>query len=186
MNVYYKKGLKFNRQNKTLIDCYGSYGINLDQGFNIVNLSAMERGWIIAQAFVRGGGEKGMRWHEDGKLLKKPNSIKDLVACTEYLIMKKFTHPNLIGARGSSAGGMLVAQTCLNLYPELYRACILNVPFLDTLTTLLDDSLALTVTDHLEFGNPIENEKDYRMIHSLSPYENLTSKEYPACFIRIS
>ena len=115
----------------------------------------MERGWIIAQAMVRGGGERGISWHEQGKLLQKHNSFYDLISCSEYLIANRITHPNLLATRGTSAGGTLVAQTCLNLRPELYRAVILEVPFLDVLSCLLDDTLPLTKTDHLEFGNPI-------------------------------
>lgn len=174
MHVYYKKGLVLNRKNRVVLEGYGAYGINLNQGFNIVNMTAMERGWVIAQAMVRGGGERGINWHEQGKLHKKPNSFKDLVACAEYLIASRITHPNLLAVKGSSAGGTLAAHTALNMHPELFRACILNVPFLDMLNTLLDDSLPLTVTDHLEFGNPIEDEKIYKLIHSYSPYENLS------------
>lgn len=110
---------------------------------------------------VRGGGEKGIFWHGQGKLQKKPNSFKDFIACAEYLIAQRITHPNLLAARGASAGGTLVAQSCLNIYPELFRACVLNVPFLDVLSSLLDDTLPLAVTDHLEFGNPITDEAAY-------------------------
>jgi oligopeptidase B len=92
----------------------------------------------------------------------------------------------LLAAKGSSAGGTLVAQTCLNMHPELFRACILNVPFLDVLSTLLDDSLPLTATDHLELGNPLLDERAYRLIHSYSPYENLSKQEFPATLLNIS
>ncbi len=95
-----------------------------------------------------------MQWHEQGKLLKKHNSFSDLISCTEYLVANRISHPNLIAALGTSAGGTLVAQTCLNLRPELFKAVILQVPFLDIVSCLLDDSLPLTLTDHLEFGNP--------------------------------
>jgi len=115
----------------------------------------MERGWVIAQANVRGGGDRGVQWHENGKLNKKHNSFQDLIACAEYLVANRITHPNLIAAKGSSAGATLVAHTALNLRPDLFKACILEVPFLDVLTCLLDETLPLTVTDHLEFGNPI-------------------------------
>ena len=101
--------MKLDRRNRTLIEGYGAYGLSLNQGFNIVHTSAMEKGWVIAQAMVRGGGEKGIYWHEQGKLHKKPNSFKDFIACAEYLIAQKITHPNLLAAKGSSAGGTLVA-----------------------------------------------------------------------------
>ncbi len=96
-----------------------------------------------------------------------------MISCSEYLIANRVTHPNLLAARGTSAGGTLVAHTCLNLRPELFRAAILEVPFLDVLSCLLDENLPLTLTDHLEFGNPITDSKIYKIIQSYSPYENL-------------
>lgn len=146
MNVYYKKGMNIdlNRKNRVLLESYGAYGLNQSLGFNVVRTSAMERGWVIADAHVRGGGEKGIEWHDAGKMLNKPNSFLDFVACAEYLVAKRFTHPNLLAAKGTSAGGSLVAQSCLNMRPDLFRACILNVPFLDVLNSLLDESLPLS------------------------------------------
>lgn len=155
MNLYFKKnGFKMNRKNRVLIESYGAYGIPLTQGFNIVNMCAMERGWVLAQAMVRGGGDCGVQWHEKGKLLNKHNSFSDLISCTEFLVANRISHPNLIAATGSSAGGTLVAQTCLNMRPDLYKAVVLEVPFLDIVSCLLDDTLPLSLTDHLEFGNP--------------------------------
>ena len=172
MNVFYKKGMgiDLNRKNRVLLEGYGAYGLNLSQGFNIVKTSAMEKGWVIADAFVRGGGEKGIEWHDQGKMHNKPNSFLDFVACAEYLIAKRITHPNLLAAKGTSAGGTLVAQACLNMRPDLFRACILNVPFLDVLNSLLEDSLPLSETDYLELGNPITDEKIYQLINSYCPY----------------
>ena len=176
MNVYYKKGaMKLDRRNRVLLEAYGAYGINMSQGFNIVKTCAMERGWLIADAFVRGGGEKGIGWHEQGKLHNKPNSMYDFISCAEYLIAQKFTHPNLLAARGVSAGGTLVAHSCLNMRPELFRACVLNVPFLDVLDSLLDDSLPLSATDYLEFGNPLTSPAFYSLINSYCPYQNLSN-----------
>jgi len=109
LNVYFKKGMKLDRKNRVLLEGYGAYGLSLNQGFNIVNTSAMEKGWVIAQAMVRGGGEKGIYWHEQGKLNKKYNTFKDFIACAEFLIANRITHPNLLAAKGSSAGGTLVA-----------------------------------------------------------------------------
>ena len=110
---------------------------------------------------VRGGGEKGIYWHESGKLDKKVNTFKDMQSCVDYLFYKGVTHPNLLAIKGTSAGGSLAAYTSLIHSPELFRASILNVPFLDVLTTLLDEALPLTATDHLEFGNPILDPKAY-------------------------
>ena len=113
------------------------------------------------------------------------NSFLDFNSCAEFLIANRITHPNLLAAKGSSAGGLLVAQACMNMRPELYRAVILNVPFLDVLGCLLDETLPLTVTDHCEFGNPIEDEESYRTIASYSPYENLSNQEYPAVLMKV-
>lgn len=118
--------------------------------------------------------------------MKKPNSFKDFLACAHFLIAERITHPNLLAAKGASAGGMLVAQSCLNMEPDLFRAVVLNVPFLDILNTLLDDTLTLTATDHLEFGNPITDEAAYRLQHSYSPYENLSHQEYPAILMNMA
>jgi len=108
---------------------------------------------------VRGGGDRGINWHDQGKLHNKHNSFSDLISCSEYLIANRITHPNLLAARGSSAGATLIAQTCMNMRPEMFKACILEVPFLDIITCLLDEKLPLTLTDHLEFGNPIIDSK---------------------------
>ena len=162
LNIYFKKGfMKLNRQNRVLMHGYGAYGLTMDTGFSIMNITAMERGWVIAQAMVRGGGERGISWHDDGKLEKKINSFLDFNSCAEFLIANRITHPNLLAAKGGSAGATLVAQACLNMRPDLYRACILDVPFLDVLTCLLDKDLPLSATDHLEFGNPIVDKHIY-------------------------
>ena len=185
MTLIHSSDIPFNRTNKTLITGYGAYGLNLDMGFNIANLAAVEKDWVVAMAHVRGGNEKGPKWHLDGKLKNKMNSIYDFLSCTEYLIANKYTHPNLLAAKGESAGGMLVAQV-LNLRPEYYRAAVLKVPFLDVINTLADTSLPLTLTDYLEFGNPFKSEELYRLISSYSPYENLKKIEYPGIYIDIS
>lgn len=101
MNIYFKKGsVDLNRRNRVLLESYGAYGLNMSQSFNIVKTSAMERGWIIADAFVRGGGERGISWHDQGKLHNRPNVIKDFISCAEYLIANRITHPNLLAAKG--------------------------------------------------------------------------------------
>jgi len=185
LNIYFKKdGFKLNRRNRVVMEGYGAYGISMSQGFSITNLSAMERGYVIAQAQVRGGGERGVLWHQQGKLLNKMNSFHDFNSCAEFLIANRITHPTLLAAKGSSAGGLLVAQS-MNMRPDLYRAVILNVPFLDVLGSLLDETLPLTLTDHLEFGNPIDDEEIYKLIASYSPYENLSSQEYPAILMKV-
>jgi oligopeptidase B len=109
--------------------------------------------------------------------------MRDFVACAEYLIAKRLTHPNILAAKGQSAGATIVASAAMNMRPDLFRACIMRVPFVDVLATLLDDSLPLTATDHLELGNPIADEQIYRLIQSYCPYTNLANKEYPSCLI---
>jgi len=185
MTLIYNSKITRNRTNKCLINGYGAYGLSMDLGFNIANLTAVEKGWVVAMAHVRGGNEKGMKWHQAGKLKNKMNSVNDFISCTEHLIAKGFTHPNLLAAKGESAGGMLIAQVC-NLRPELYRAAVLKVPFLDVVNTLADKSLSLTLTDYLEFGNPFKSEEWYRLINSYSPFENIKRMEYPALYLDIS
>jgi len=160
LTLMHKKGLKLDRKNKTLLEGYGAYGIPMTTEFSITNLSALEKGWVIAKAQVRGGGDKGIAWHEKGKLADKPNSFDDFICCAEHLIASRITHPNLLAAKGESAGGTLVGQVA-NMRPDLFRACILNVPFMDVLTALLDETLPLTHTDHKEFGNPITDKMAY-------------------------
>ncbi len=118
--------------------------------------------------------------------MNKPNSFHDYISCAEYLIANRITHPNLLAARGVSAGGMLVAQACLNMRPELFRACILDVNFLDVLSCLLDPDLPLAKTDYLEFGDPLNDAKIYELISSYSPYDNLTRAEYPSLFLNLA
>jgi len=172
------KSIKLNRKNKLLLIGYGAYGLNLEVDFNSVFLAAAKQGWIIAYAHVRGGSEKGAEWHCDGKLLNKANSINDYLACVYHLVQKGYTHPNYLAGYGQSAGGIVVGQAA-NLKPELFRAVCLSHPFVDVLSTLLDDQLPLTVPDYEEYGNPIENRKDYFNIYSNSPYENVSNQEYP-------
>lgn len=109
MLLMHKKGLQQKRRNKTLMEVYGCYGLKMSQAFSILNITAMERGFVVAHPYVRGGGEKGVLWHEAGKLEKKPNSIKDFISCAEYLVAEGITHPNLLTAKGSSAGATLAA-----------------------------------------------------------------------------
>jgi len=143
----------------------------------------VEKDWVIAHTHVRGGGEKGVKWHLDGKLENKPNSFYDFLASVEFLVSEKITHPNLLVAKGVSAGGLLVGH-CVNMKPEYFRAAVLKVPFLDPMI-LQDESIPLSVTDHLEFGNP-KVKKFERLIKSYSPYENIQPAEYPSMLIEVS
>lgn len=164
---------------------YGAYGLPVETGFDIANLGAVEKDWVIALAHVRGGNEKGVNWHRQGKGMKKANSFKDFIAVAQYLVADGITHPHYLAAKGSSAGGTLIAALA-NTHPHLFRAMILSHPFLDVLTTLQDTSLPLTLTDHKEFGNPLASMEEYDLISSYCPYENITPKEYPSMFLTVS
>lgn len=182
ITLIYKKNLKKNRKNKLLLHGYGSYGLSLDIGFNIVYLSALENDWILAFAHVRGGNEKGWKWHKSATKEAKMNSFYDFISCAEFLVAEGYTHPSLMCAYGASAGGLLVG-TVINIRPNLFKAVVLSVPFLDVLTCLCDKNLPLTIADYEEFGNPLENQRIYDLIRSYSPYENILNQEYPFVYI---
>jgi len=149
--------------------------------FDSARLSLLDRGFGYAIAHVRGGGEMGRKWYEDGKLLKKPNTFTDFVACAEHLIATGYTSPACLAIRGRSAGGLLMGAV-LNLRPDLFGCAIAQVPFVDALTTMLDDKLPLTVNEYDEWGNPQEREF-YDSIKSYSPYDNVRSDGYPAMLV---
>lgn len=160
---------------------YGSYGYSLDAGFSIGRLSLLERGFIYAIAHIRGGSEMGRQWYEDGKLLKKRNTFTDFIACAEHLINLKYTQPEKLFAWGGSAGGLLVGAVA-NMRPELFRGIIAEVPFVDVVTTMLDETIPLTTGEYDEWGNP--NEKEYYFyMKSYSPYDNIKAQDYPAMLI---
>jgi oligopeptidase B len=161
---------------------YGAYGIAVDPYFSSSRLSLLDRGVVFAIAHVRGGGDRGRRWYDEGKLANKPNSFADFVACAEALIAQGWTTPAQLVVEGGSAGGLLVAAAA-NLRPELFRAVVAEVPFVDVLSTMLDESLPLTVGEFLEWGNPKKAE-EYAVIRSYSPYDNLRAAAYPAMYLR--
>lgn len=158
---------------------YGAYEISMDPWFSAARLSLLDRGWIYAIAHVRGGGEMGRHWYTDGKFAAKPNSFTDFVACARHLVASGVTSPDRIVARGGSAGGLLMGAV-VNLAPELFAAIIAEVPFVDPLSTLLDPSLPLTVTEWEEWGDPLDDPEAYETIRAYSPYENIRAVPYPA------
>ncbi len=155
---------------------YGSYEISTDPVFSSLRLSLLDRGFLFAIAHVRGGGELGRHWYEEGRLAAKPNTFTDFVACARTLVDEGWTAPDRLVARGGSAGGLLMGAVA-NLAPELFRAMVAEVPFVDCLTTILDESLPLTVTEWEEWGNPAEDPEIYAVMKGYSPYDNVRSTD---------
>jgi oligopeptidase B len=160
---------------------YGSYEHSRDPSFSSARLSLLDRGVVYAVAHVRGGGELGRRWYEDGKYLHKVNTFTDFIACAEHLVAERWTSPGRLALQGGSAGGLLVGAV-LNMRPDLFGAAVAQVPFVDVLTTILDESLPLTVTEWEEWGNPNEPEY-YEYMKSYSPYDNVAALEYPPMLV---
>jgi oligopeptidase B len=178
ISLLYRKDTALDGSAPLLLYGYGAYGLAIPAGFNTNALSLVDRGFVYAIAHVRGGKDKGYRWYKDGKREKKVNSFIDFVAAGEFLAEQGFTSRGRIVAQGGSAGGMLMGAVA-NLAPDLFRGIIAEVPFVDVLTTMLDDTLPLTPPEWPEWGNPIASEADYRTIAAYSPYDNVEAKAYP-------
>ncbi len=161
---------------------YGSYEISIDPTFSSLRLSLLERGFVFAIAHVRGGGELGRRWYEDGKFLRKTNTFTDFVACARHLVAEGWTAPDRLVVRGGSAGGLLMGAAA-NMAPELFAAVVAEVPFVDALTTILDEDLPLTVTEWEEWGNPGADRAVYDCMKSYAPYDNVVAQPYPAMLV---
>ncbi|WP_298152945.1 S9 family peptidase [Flavobacterium sp.] len=181
MSVVYKKGLKKNGSNPVLLYAYGSYGASMDPYFSSTRLSLLDRGFVYVIAHIRGGEELGRNWYEDGKLLKKKNTFTDFIDCSKYLIAEKYTSAAHLYAEGGSAGGLLMGAVA-NMAPELYHGIIAQVPFVDVVTTMLDDSIPLTTGEYDEWGNPNE-QAYYEYMKSYSPYDNVAAKAYPNMYV---
>ena len=177
MSVVYRKGIELDGTNPTLIYGYGSYGATMDPYFSSHRLSLLDRGFVYALAHIRGGQIYGRPWYEDGKLLKKMNTFTDFNDCAETLIKEKYTSSEKLFAMGGSAGGLLMGAI-INLQPELYKGVIAAVPFVDVVTTMLDDDIPLTTGEYDEWGNPNEEEYYHYML-SYSPYDQVEKKDYP-------
>ncbi|HET8754167.1 MAG TPA: S9 family peptidase [Salinimicrobium sp.] len=181
MTLVHRKGLKMDGSNPVLQYAYGSYGSTIDPYFSSVRLSLLDRGFIFVLAHVRGGEYLGRDWYEDGKLLKKINTFTDFIDCSLHLIEKKYTSPERLYASGGSAGGLLMGAI-INMAPHLYHGIIAAVPFVDVVTTMLDDTIPLTTGEYDEWGNPnIKEYYDY--MKSYSPYDNVIAQEYPAMLV---
>ncbi|MGI8819897.1 MAG: S9 family peptidase [Chthoniobacterales bacterium] len=160
---------------------YGSYGISIDPSFSANRVSLLDRGVIFAIAHIRGGGELGEAWHDDGRMMTKRNTFADFIACADFLVEKKYTTHERMVIHGGSAGGLLIGAT-LNLRPDLAQAAILDVPFVDVLNTMSDASLPLTTGEYIEWGNP-NNKAEYEYMKSYSPYDNIAAKDYPTMLL---
>lgn len=181
ISVVQRKDQPLDGNGALLLYGYGSYEHTIDPTFSSIRVSLLERGVSFAIAHVRGGGEMGRRWYEDGRLLHKRNTFTDFIACAEHLIAQGYTSSGRLVARGGSAGGLLMGAIA-NLRPDLFRTVVAEVPFVDCLTTMLDASLPLTITEWDEWGNPAADDDTYDYLASYSPYDNVTAQPYPAIF----
>jgi oligopeptidase B len=177
MSMVWRKGMQQDGTNPLLLYGYGSYGYTREPAFNSARLSLLDRGFIFVIAHVRGGQIYGRQWYEDGKMFNKKNTFTDFNACAEQLIADNYTSPDHLYAMGGSAGGLLMGAV-INLQPELYHGVVAAVPFVDVVTTMLDDDIPLTTGEFDEWGNP-DNKDSYEYMLSYSPYDNVATKEYP-------
>ena len=178
ITLLYRRGLALDGSSPLHLYGYGAYGMAMPAGFSVSKLSLVDRGIITAIAHIRGGMEKGYRWYREGRHEKKPNSFSDFIAAAEFLIDEGYTAKGRIVAEGGSAGGLLMGAVA-NLRPDLFAGIVAEVPFVDVLNTMLDDTLPLTPPEWPEWGNPIENASDYALIASYAPYEQVKAQAYP-------
>ena len=181
VSLVYRKGFKPDSQSPLLLYAYGSYGYSMDASFGSSRLSLLDRGFVYAIAHVRGGEEKGRAWYEDGKLLNKKNTFTDFIDCGNYLVDKGYTAHDRLFAMGGSAGGLLMGAI-MNMAPEVWRGVVAQVPWVDVVTTMQDDSIPLTTSEYDEWGNPADEEY-YRYMLSYSPYDNVRAMNYPATLV---
>jgi oligopeptidase B len=181
ISMVYRKGIKKDGKNPLLLYAYGSYGATMDPYFSSSRLSLLDRGFIYAIAHIRGGEDLGREWYENGKLLKKKNTFSDFVDCSKFVIAEKYTSPEHLYAEGGSAGGLLMGAIA-NMNPELYNGVIAQVPFVDVITTMLDDTIPLTTGEYDEWGNPNEK-KYYDYMLSYSPYDQVIAQAYPNMYV---
>jgi oligopeptidase B len=181
ISIVYKKGLQLDGKNPLLLYAYGSYGVTIDPYFSSTRLSLLDRGFMYAIAHIRGGEDLGRNWYEDGKLLKKKNTFTDFIDCSSFLIENQYTSAAHLYAEGGSAGGLLMGAVA-NMAPELYNGIIAQVPFVDVVTTMLDDTIPLTTGEYDEWGNP-NKKRYYDYMLSYSPYDQVKAQDYPNMYI---
>ena len=184
LSIVYRKGVKLDGSAPLLLYGYGSYGLSIEPTFSSNRLSLLDRGVIFAIAHIRGGGELGEEWRQAGRMMNKMNTFTDFIASAEALIKMKYTSKERLVIQGGSAGGLLVGAVS-NMRPDLFKAVVSQVPFVDVLNTMLDASLPLTTSEYIEWGNP--NEKPaFEYMKTYSPYDNIAKKDYPAMLVKVS
>jgi oligopeptidase B len=185
ISLVYKKDLKLDGSRPLLLDAYGSYGIPRNVGFSSNRLSLLDRGVVFATAHIRGGGDLGKEWHDAGKMMSKKNTFTDFIAAAEHLTKAGYTSKDKLVITGGSAGGLLMGAV-VNLRPDLFKAVVAYVPFVDVINTELDDTLPLTAGEWEEWGNPVKSKENFQYMLSYSPYDNIAAKAYPAMLIKTS
>jgi oligopeptidase B len=184
ISVVYKTGVKLDGTAPMFLQGYGSYGFSYPVTFSHARVSLLDRGVIVAVAHIRGGGEMGKKWHDDGRMFNKRNTFTDFIAVAEHLIAENYTASDRLAVQGGSAGGLLMGAV-VNLRPDLFKAVLNQVPFVDVLNTMLDEDLPLTVGEFEEWGNP-KIKDQYEYIKSYCPYSNLSAQAYPAMLVKTS
>jgi oligopeptidase B len=184
ITLVYRKGLKKDGTAGCLLYAYGSYGYTIPMQFDPVRVSLLDRGVVYAHAHIRGGSDLGRTWYDDGKMLKKMNTFTDFVACADYLVKEKICSRDKLAIEGASAGGLLIAVV-LNLRPDLCKVAVLKVPFVDAITTMLDESIPLTVQEFQQWGNP-KVKKEYDYLRQYCPYTNMKQANYPSMLVMTS
>jgi oligopeptidase B len=181
VSIVYHKHTQLDGSSPCLVYGYGSYGASMDPGFSIARISLLDRGFVFAIAHIRGGEEMGRHWYEDGKLLKKKNTFYDFIDCSKALVDLSYADADQLYAMGGSAGGLLMGAV-MNMAPAMWAGIIAAVPFVDVLTTMLDESIPLTTGEFDEWGNP-KDKVFYDYIKSYSPYDNVEAKAYPPALV---
>jgi oligopeptidase B len=181
VSIVYREGTQRDGSHALLLYGYGSYGASMDATFSPYMISLLDRGFVYAVAHIRGGEELGRQWYENGKLFHKKNTFTDFIDCAEYLVAENYTRPERLFAAGGSAGGLLIGAV-VNMRPDLFKGAYAAVPFVDVVTTMLDDSIPLTTSEYDEWGDPRKKD-DYDYILSYSPYDNVEAKDYPSLLV---
>jgi oligopeptidase B len=185
VSLVYKKDLKLDGKRPLLLDAYGSYGIPRNVTFSSARLSLLDRGVVFATAHIRGGGDLGKEWHDAGKMMSKKNTFTDFIAAAEHLVKEGYTSKDRLVITGGSAGGLLMGAVT-NMRPDLFKAVVAYVPFVDVINTELDDTLPLTAGEWEEWGNPVKSKENFLYMKSYSPYDNVAAKDYPSMLVKTS